>query len=90
MAAGDRIETEIKVLTGPDWLIPLFDGSTNDTGTAEIKVSFDADGKPIISKNIISDSTWNTEQLVPSPEGEVRKLKDWLEEINYVYIEEEI
>jgi hypothetical protein len=75
----------MKVFTGPQWLFDAFNGYTNAKNTAMILPIIDPDGKPIISKNIITDSTWNLQDEING-----KPIIDWLVEIPYCYYEGEI
>lgn len=91
MAAGDRIETNIVVLTGPEWMVDLFDGFSTADNKALIQVTRDADNRPIISANVITDTTWDIipDNLTNPETGETKRVREWLTPINYVYIEPE-
>ena len=54
-----RIDTDITVLTGPQWLFEMFNGLKNPKGTAEIRPVIDADGEPIIGMEVLDDTTWD-------------------------------
>lgn len=76
----------LKMCTGPEWLIPLFDGHTNTIGTAAIHITRDANGLPIVNTDVLSDPNWNFNIPVTNPNTqETKPLKDWLTEIPYCY-----
>lgn len=77
----------MKVFTGPNWLFIMFEGYQNEKGTAKIHPIRDKNDNWIIGKNIETDPTWNLQIPVESPEGVVRPLIEWLEEIDYEPIE---
>jgi len=78
----------MKVLTAPIWLFQMFNGYTNDKGTAKIMPTLDCNGNFIIGKSILIDPTWNLSIPVTNPEtNETKPLIEWLEEIDYCFIQ---
>ena len=72
------------VLTGPEWLVEMFDGNINSTNTAKIEVLRTADNVPYIGKEILTDPTYQ-DGLNTIVNG--KEVWKWLEEIE-IEIEE--
>ena len=78
------IETDIDVLTGPDWLYDMMNGYKNEKGTAELKPQKDPDGDYIISMNVLNDPDW---QHLGQMEANGKKLQEWLTVKKFKYEE---
>lgn len=80
----------LKRLTGPNWLMQMFNGFVNENKTATIEIEIDPNGTPIISCNILKDPDFNVDIEIINPEtGKPTTPRAELVEIPYVYLEEE-
>ena len=70
----------IRVFTGPEWLMQMFNGHQNEEGTARIEIVRDANGLPIIGTTVAIDPNWNMQLVVNG-----KPLIEWLTEIPYTY-----
>lgn len=68
-------------LTGPEWLMEMFDGAKN--GNNMLKPTRDANGLPIIGKQVLDDPTWDRFGNLPNG----KRVRDYLEEIPHTYWE---
>jgi hypothetical protein len=80
----------VTVLTGPNWLFNMFNDFTHPVKPwHKIKPVIDPDGKPIIGMSVLDDSNWDF--LAENPityNSESKAVRDWLEPIAYVFLEE--
>jgi hypothetical protein len=83
-------DSDITVYTGPSWLFAMFNNYTHPTKPwHKIIPVIDPNGKPIIGQSVLDDPTWDF--LAENPityNSESKAVRDWLEPIAYVFLEE--
>lgn len=86
------VTTNIDVLTGPNWLFEQFKDLQHPTKNAKIHPTIDPDGDPIVGMSVLDDPDWDFigENLIESPDGEKKNIREWLTTKKFKYEEVEI
>jgi len=79
------INMNMQVLTGPEWLAEMFDGTVNTTSTAKIEVRRTAENTPFIGLGIKTDPAYAEDMLL---EVNGKTVGEWLTEITVKLNEE--